>query len=245
MGDEVCLGLRLIPPFWCSFRDPASSNVHRTFPVPPPATLYGLVGAALGLRQHDYSRRNDMRFAAAVESPGETVETYSKWMKISEGAKDAKQIAAWQAMRERGLLAPDDCYWLSTTLIRQKLIRPVFVVGILCHEQVAEEILRAVANPLFPLCLGESDDPVDVEVLGMEVPVTAQGHATGMVDGVHAGGVLASMPTRFTEGRRGKWQVARWLVTVPDATTGTAIYAPGMVTCHRQTWHFEPEPAAV
>lgn len=243
MGDEVCLGLRLIPPFWCSFRDPASSNVHRTFPAPPPATLYGLVGAALGLPQHDYSRRNDMRFAAAVESPGETVETYSKWMKISEGAKDAKQTAAWQAMRDRGLLAPDECHWLSTTLIRQKLIQPVFVVGVLCSEAVALEIKNALARPFFPLCLGESDDPVDVEVLGMEVPVSAQGPATGLVDGVRAGGVLASMPTRFTEGRRGKWQVVRWLVTVPDTASGAVIIAPDLVSCHGQTWHFEPKPA--
>jgi CRISPR-associated Cas5-like protein len=243
MGDEVCLGLRLVLPFWCSFRDPASSNVHRTFPVPPPATLYGLVGAALGLGQHDYSRRDDMRFAVAIESHGETVESYSKWMKIAEGAKDAKQTAAWQAMRERGLLAPDECQWLSTTLIRQKIIQPTFVVGVLCSEAVAVEIRNAFTRPFFPLCLGESDYPVDVEVLGTEAPAPAQGHATGLVDGVCAGGVLVSVPTRFTQGRRGKWQVERWLVTVPDATAGTLINAPNLVSCHGQTWHFEPKPA--
>ncbi len=245
MGEEVCLGLRLVPPFWCSFRDPASSNVHRTFPVPPPATLFGLVGAALGLRQHDYARRNEMRFTAAIQSPGEQVESYSKWMKIAEGAKDKKQTAAWQAMRNRGLLAPDGCQWLSTTLIRQKIIQPVFIVGILCSETVAVELADAFARPFFPLCLGESDDPVDVEVLGIEVPIPADGPATGLVDGVWAGGVLVNMPTRFRLERRKSWQVERWLVTVPDVAGGGGVHAPGMFSCHGQTWHFEPKPAPV
>ncbi len=243
MGQEVCLGLRLIPPFWCSFRDPVGSNVHRTFPLPPPATLFGLVGAALGLTQHDYSRRDEMRFTAAIESSGEMVESYSKWMKFAEKAKNSNQTAAWLAMRERGLLTADVSQWISTTLIRQKLVQPVFIVGILCNESVAVEIQQAFARPFFPLCLGESDDPVDVEVIGMEVPVSANGPATGLVDGVSAGGVLANMPTRFSQGRRGKWEATRWLVTVPDTTSGIEIRVPNMVTCHGHTWHFEPPPA--
>ena len=158
--SEVCLGLRLRVPFWCSFRDPISSNVHRTFPIPPPSTLYGLVAAALGLSQDDYSRRDEMRFATAIEKEGEQVESFSKWMKIAEPAKDATQKEAREAMRVRGLLTADEATWVSTTLTRQKLIQPVWIVGVLCSSEVANEISRAFHNPHWPLYLGESDDSV-------------------------------------------------------------------------------------
>ena len=173
--NEVCLGLRLRVPFWCGFRDPISSNVHRTFPVPPPSTLYGLVSAALGLSQDDYSRRDEMRFAVAVEKEGEQVETFSKWMKGAEDPfgkapanKKAEIEIALKSRRARGELTPDGALWVSTTIVRQKLIQPIWKVGVLCSGEVADEVSRALNDPHWPLYLGENDDSVDVEVLGIE-----------------------------------------------------------------------------
>jgi len=245
METEVCLGVRLIVPFWCGFRDPTSSNVHRTFPVPPPATLYGLVAAALGLGQDDYSRRDEMRFAVAIERAGEIVESYSKWMKGAESApKDEGQRQAWDAMRVRKELAPDESVWISTPVIRQKVIQPVFLVGILCTPAVAEHVAMALRRPFFPLCLGESDDPVDVTVVGAETPRPTTGGATGTVTGVWPGGLLASLPTRFHPEGRGKWSLERWLVTVPKPGEPVPASGPHIVACHGQVWMFEPPPGA-
>jgi len=240
MNDDVCLGLRLHVPFWCSFRDPLTSNLHRTFPVPPPSTLYGLIAAALGLPQDDQARRGALRFAVAVEQAGELVETYSKWMKAAEGAKDAAGMEARNAMRARGLLTPDESIWISTPLIRQKLIQPVFAVGILCRQEVADEVAAAVRRPAFPLYLGESDDVVDVEVLGQKTPQPSAAAATGAVSGVHAGGTLASLPCRFTAATRGRWELTRWLVTVPRPGMPLTTTSSELVTCHGHTWCFEP-----
>lgn len=241
MAVEVCLGLRLHVPFWCSFRDPLTSNLHRTFPVPPPSTLYGLLAAALGLPQDDQSRRNDLRFAVAIEQAGELVETYSKWMKASEGAKDANQKQAYEAMRERGLLTPEEAVWVSTPLVRQKLIQPVFAVGVLCRAEVAEELTAALRRPAFPLYLGESDDGIDIEILGAETPQFSTASATGAVSGVRAGGMLASLPCRFLAAKRG-WDMTRWLVTVPLPGKPIAADTTGLVACHGQVWCFEPPP---
>lgn len=240
MWADVCLGLRLHVPFWCSFRDPSSSNVHRTFPVPPPSTLYGVVAAAIGLGQDDYSRRGEMRFAVAIERAGETVETYSKWMKGAEASpKDANQRQAWEVMRQRGILAPDESVWISTPLIRQKIVQPVFVVGILCAEETAAEISRALEHPFFPLCLGESDDPLDVEILGTQVPAPTKLPATGVLSGVQPDGILASLPTHFHSAGRGKWTLERWLVTVPKP--GSPINGGAdKFSCHGHAWNFEP-----
>jgi CRISPR-associated Cas5-like protein len=237
---QVCLGLRLHVPFWCSFRDPASSNVHRTFPVPPPSTLYGLIAAALGMPQDDYSRRDGMRFAIAIERGGDAVETYSKWMKGAEASpKDNNQRLAWDAMRKRGILAPDESIWISTPLIRQKIIQPVYAVGILCAAETAGEISRALARPFFPLYLGESDDPVDIEILGVDTPSPSMAPATGAVSGVRPGGILASLPTRFSSARRGTWTLERWLVTVPAPKSPIASPSDA-VSCHGHVWNFEP-----
>lgn len=237
--EQVCLGIRLRTPFWCSFRDPGSSNVHRTFPVPPPSTLYGLIAAALGLPQDDQSRRAELRFAVAIEEAGEMVETYSKWMKIAEPAKDQTQKDARTAMRSRGLLTPDEAIWTSTTVVRQKLIQPVWIAGVLCSRGAAEQITRALLNPHWPLYLGESDDPVDVEVIGVQRPQSSSAPATGAIGGVHENGVLANLPTRFSMQNR-KWQLARWLVTVPQP--GQPISAPmdDLWSCFDQVWQFEP-----
>ncbi len=240
MGMEVCLGLRLTAPFWCSFRDPSSSNVHRTFPVPPPTTLYGMIAAALGLRQDDYSRRDEMRFTVAIESAGEAVETYSKWMKAAEGPKGEEDKKAREAMRQRGLLTPDESLWISTPLIRQKLMQPVYLVGVLCLPKVAEEIAEALRRPFFPLSLGENDDPVDIEVLGCQEPFPASGPATGVVSGVQEGGVLVNLPVRFHRGERGRWTLERWLATVPKPGFPVSVSQPNLVSCHGQVWEFEP-----
>jgi len=241
LSENLCLGLRLHVPFWCSFRDPLSSNVHRTFPVPPPSTLYGLTAAALGLWQDDYSRRDQMRFAIAVENAGEQVESYSKWMKIAEPAKDQIQKDARAAMRSRGLLTPDESIWISTTLVRQKIIQPVWAVGVLGAREVLEEIQLALARPNWPLYLGESDDVVDIEFLGIEAAQNSNAPATGAVAGVHADGILANLPTRFVAQPKNKWELIRWLVTIPAPGKPIESHVENLMACHGHVWQFEPE----
>lgn len=244
MEGLTCLGLRLHVPFWCSFRDPLTSNLHRTFPVPPPTTLYGLCAAALGLAQDDVSRRHEMRFALAVENNGELVETYSTWKKAAEAPKGEAEKQARQAMRLRGLLTPDEAMWISTPLIRQKLIQPVFVVGILCTPTVSKELQAALQNPFHPLYLGESDDAIDIDTLGEDVPQVSDEAATGAVEGVHAGGTLANLPRQFRQ-TGNKWSLERWLVTVPRAEMPIDANVERWA-CHGQVWSFEPpiEPPA-
>ncbi len=239
MENAVCLGLRLHVPFWCSFRDPLTSNLHRTFPLPPPSTLYGMCAAALGLVQDDVSLRHKLRFAVAIEREGELVETYSTWKKAGEAPKGEAQKIAFAAIKARGNLAPDEAQWISTPLIRQKLIQPVFTVGILTSPDVSHQLQTAFKAPAWPLCLGESDDGIDVEVLGEEIPQPSTANATGAVDGVQSGGILASLPRQFTFKNR-KWELERWLVTVPKPGAPIQSSAP-LWACHGQVWSFEPE----
>lgn len=238
MENSICLGLRIHVPFWCSFRDPLTSNVHRTFPLPPPTTLYGLCAAALGMAQDDISRRHQMRFAVAVEREGELVETYSTWKKAGEAPKGEAQKIAFASIKARGNLAPNEAQWISTPIIRQKLIQPVYTIGIWTSKAVSDELQSAFKSPAWPLYLGESDDGIDVEILGEETPQASNAPATGAVEGVQGGGILASLPRQFTFNK--KWELERWLVTVPKVgkpiQTDLELWA-----CHGHVWSFEPE----
>ncbi len=246
MEHDVCLGLRIHVPFWCSFRDPLTSNVHRTFPLPPPTTLYGLCAAALGMAQDDVSRRAQVRFAIAVTRAGELVETYSTWKKASEdtlsktpASKKAEKVAALDRIRARGELPPDDALWTSTPIIRQKLIQPIYTVGVLCSPEVSRDLQAAFKTPAWPLYLGESDDGIDMEVLGEETPQSTQELASGAVSGVQGGGILASLPRQFSIQNK-KWELERWLVTVPRVDNPIQANCE-LWKCFGQVWSFEPE----
>jgi CRISPR-associated Cas5-like protein len=146
---ENILRAELVVPFWCSFRDPTSINVHNTFRLPPLTTLFGLVANAMGLEQDDYTLRPQVRFAIGIRQPGELVETYSKIMKVRE-AKTPTEAAK-----------PGNLY-ISTAVIKQKLVQPVFRMYILADNDLLTQIQTALNSPARPLYLGESDDVVDV-----------------------------------------------------------------------------------
>jgi len=240
MLGSNCLGIRLNVPFWCSFRDPLTTNIHRTYPVPPPSTLYGLLAAAFGLEQDDQSLRREVRFAVAIDTAGEVVESYSKWMKGAEAPKDRSEVSAREEMRRRGLLTPDEAVWISAPIIRQKLIQPKYTVGILCSEAMGGLIVDSLTRPAFPLYLGESDDVVDVEILGYDAPIPSNDPATGTVTGVHAGAAIMSLPCCFFAESRGRWSVTRWLVSVPSPGRPINADNSDVVACHGHVWTFEP-----
>lgn len=72
-----------------SFRRPMDHNYQRTLPMPPPTTLLGIAGAALGLSDRELwaqdSPMRDLRVSVWIE--GETGRAYDMWtvLKIKGG----------------------------------------------------------------------------------------------------------------------------------------------------------------
>jgi CRISPR-associated protein Cas5 subtype I-B len=126
-------------PFWTSFRHPAAVNYHLTFPVPPPTTLYGLLAAALGLPADDYSLTSQIEFTVRILEAGEMI-------------NDLVHIIKYDFRIDP-----------HTLVHRQRLIMPVYGVFIKGDEDTLKEIEQALHKPFFPLCLGESDDLVEIK----------------------------------------------------------------------------------
>ncbi|HEX8236419.1 MAG TPA: CRISPR-associated protein Cas5 [Abditibacteriaceae bacterium] len=201
------LRARLEVPFWCSFRDPTGVNVHTTFRLPPLTTLYGLVANAMGLSQDDYSLRPRLRFAVGIEEKGDLVETYSKIMKVRE-AKTPEEKAK-----------PGNFY-ISTSVIKQKLIRPTFQFYMLSSPSVLEKINTALREPARPLYLGESDDVVDVIDPQIVTASTVESNRFNCaVPGIHAphdagqSAAVVNLPYHFVRRGRSDWQLLRRLYT--------------------------------
>ena len=131
---------RLTVPFWCSFRMPYTINVNFSYPVPPPITLFGLIGCALGIPADSFELLSEVDIAVGLEEEGEIIETYSRIIK-----RDAR--------------TPDR----RTLLIRQKLLQPVYRLYLLAGEELAEAVATRLADPAYPLALGESDDLLEVD----------------------------------------------------------------------------------
>ncbi len=151
--DKVLSALLTVP-YWCSFRKPNTINVHMTYPVPPITTIYGLIANALGLRQDDYSLMDNICIGLSIEKWGEEVDSYSNILKSTRSGPT---------------------YYYSTSVMRQKIIKPQFYIYVLAKEDLIARIEDALKDPDRLLYLGESDDLVEIsqiEVHDVQVVMT-------------------------------------------------------------------------
>ena len=203
---EQILTFRLICPFWASFRNPGTVNVHVTYPFPPPTTLYGMLNAARGRPQDWNADRDDWQIAIVVESEGILVETFSKVKKAARG-------------EEEGLFG-------RTTIIRQKLIGVSYTIYLKACWDLLIEAQNAVMDPCWPLYLGESDDAVDVvapHIVNAEPEPVQNIHS--IIPGVVEGCRLLKVPVRFHEkGRR--WSVDYAIYSLPPMDEGVHLEKP-------------------
>lgn len=199
---EQVLTLGLTCPFWASFRNHSTVNVHVTYPFPPPSTIYGLINAARGKPQDWHDDRDAWQIAIVVERRGHLMETFSKIMKISRG--DGDESATVKGVFDR------------TTLIRQKLLAPRYRVYLKAPLDLLQEAESAMLNPHWTLYLGESDDLVDVQEPHI-VSVTPQAdiRAHSIIPVIVSGCQLVNVTVKFRQvGKR--WTPVRRIYSLPS-----------------------------
>lgn len=75
MPDTICLSVEV--PI-CAFRPYASREYQDTYPVPTPASVYGLLLSLLGVRREDKTRHRGVELALAIESLPERSKVFRK-----------------------------------------------------------------------------------------------------------------------------------------------------------------------
>lgn len=119
----------------CSFRIPEFQNFHKTYELPPPTTIIGLAGAAMGL------------------SPKESQEFFENGFEFGVcGSFKGKSNDLWKYQKLKGK------EFISDILTREILFENRFMIVFGNDNQPILEVLQlAFENPRYALTLGNSD----------------------------------------------------------------------------------------
>ncbi len=132
-----------------SFRRPLDHNFQRTLPMPPPTTLLGIAGAALGL--------SDRQLWAA-----DSALRYTKvavWMDAELGrARDM-----WTLLKIKGNKIAGRSPYFRELLF---FVRYTLLYG--DEEMSLRKLEQAFRDPMYPLSLGREDELLLVEDIALE-----------------------------------------------------------------------------
>ena len=126
-----------------SFREPVGQLYHETLPLPPPSTLLGLAGAALGKSFEDtlnFFKHNHIGVGCRGQHQGQGNDLWN-YTKLKSGGKADKDII----MRKFLYGFQGDLYYLCK------------------DEQVAKDLYQAFLSPYYGLTLGNSDELIKIK----------------------------------------------------------------------------------
>ncbi len=126
-----------------SFRRVLDYNYHRTYPLPPPTTIFGFLGAALGLSTEDLWSTDNIINETKVSVLS---------MNVPGFAKDQWTIQKISGGKIKG----------PSPYFRELLFFPEFTLIFGGSEEILCSIENAMRNPVFPLSMGREDELVRV-----------------------------------------------------------------------------------
>ena len=134
-----------------SFRNPEFQNFHKSLDLPPPTTIIGLVGAALGLSPkmaQAYVDEHSLKVGIAGSYKGRTMDTWKY-------NKRTSNMHLYDPL-------------LDGSVIKRELLlhNQFFLIFSSDIEQNINELVDAFENPFFALTLGNSDSLA--KVVGIE-----------------------------------------------------------------------------
>jgi len=172
-----------------SFRRPLDLNYQRTLPLPPPMTLIGLAGAALGLLDRDLwdptGPLQELKVSALIQPSPYT------------GGAPGTARDMWTVLKiKSNKIAERSPYF------RELLFYPRYTLLFGGSRNLLEDLARAFQDPAYPLSLGREDELLWVEELPEVLPLTPA--ESPRFSGTAVPGDIRKLETRITlrEGTR-------------------------------------------
>jgi len=126
-----------------SFRRPMDHNYQKTFPLPPPTTLLGLAGAALGLSPEEMwkegSKIGYLKCTALADRAPGTAKDLWKIRKIKQGKIET-----------------------SAVYTRDLIFFPAYTILYHGEVELLSELKKAFDDPVYALSLGREDELVAI-----------------------------------------------------------------------------------
>lgn len=140
-----------------SFRDPNFQNYHKSLMLPPPTTIMGLTGAALGfspLRAQEFFDENNIEMGVYGVFKGKCQDTW----KYNKGIRDMR------------LYDPG----IDGSIIQKEfLIENVFYIAFSSNDKEAlNQMKKGFESPTYALTMGNSDSLAKVVDIVVDLPIS-------------------------------------------------------------------------
>jgi len=145
-----------------SFRRPLDHNYHRTLPHPPPTTLLGLAGAALGLSDREMW---------SSSSP-------LKGIKVSVVALNKPGLARdmWTLRKIKGNKIVE-----LSPYFRELLFYARYILLYGGEGELLQKLKKAFMDPVYPLSLGREDELLLLEDMGISEILNGEAVFSGTI----------------------------------------------------------------
>lgn len=167
-----------------SFRNPNFQNFHKTLKLPPPTTIIGLAGAALGfppLQAQEYFEEQDFKIGVYGKFEGKCNDTWKY---------DKRH-------RNRGLRYDPE---LDGSVIQKEILinNTFFIAFSSDNEEWLEKLFSAFQSPIYALTMGNSDSLALVKSVVQDVDATESDQIEhSMVQGDVINEVIRLAPERM------------------------------------------------
>jgi len=169
--------------YFCCFRQPTTTSLILSFPIPPFTTIRGFLENALGYERDSFALQNT-NLLIGIKPLG----------KIERNAELAK-ILKLVSREEK------PCFkrtFPSAPMFKNFLVEPKYRIYLVGKENLINEISEKLENPERPLYLGQSDDIVDVNSIQVvNVEKTQSNEIWSIIEGVYKGCEIVKLPYRF------------------------------------------------
>lgn len=131
-----------------SFRRPLDLNYQRTLPLPPPTTMIGLAGAALGLADFQiwnsdrWESLRKIKVAALLNKPPGKAKDMLTVLKVKNGKIEQR-----------------------SPYFRELLFDVEYTLIYACDDELIKTLIAAFEDPVYPLSLGREDELVEIEAI--------------------------------------------------------------------------------
>lgn len=168
--------------YFCCFRQPTSTSVILTYPIPPFTTVRGLLECAMGLSRDSYFLQDKVVIG---------IEPLGRPEKVTEMSKILKLVTR---QTERTFMER----FPSAPMFKTFLVNPKYRIYLVGENELIEEISQKLKDPERVCYLGQSDDMVDISnVKVTEVQQEKSALVSSVVEGVHEDCEVVKVPYRF------------------------------------------------
>ena len=168
--------------YFCCFRQPTSTSVILSYPIPPFTTIRGLLECAMGLPRDSFYLQDKIKIGIGPLGHPEKITELSRILKLVARQKERTYMDKFP----------------SAPMFKTFLVNPQYRIYVAGEGELIEEIKKKLKDPERVCYLGQSDDMVDVHnVFQTEIQIEKSAVISSVIEGVFEGCEVIRLPYRF------------------------------------------------